>query len=255
LNYIISAGTDAGTEKDINQDSLFVRAIKTGRERMVLAVICDGMGGLSKGEAASAALVGAFTDWMNAELPALAAGHIEDGAVRERWEALIARGNAEIMAYGRRNGIALGTTVAAMLITDERYYILNVGDCRVYEIADGLFQITSDQTVVEREIALGRMTREEADGDPRRNVLLQCVGASKSVIPDFFFGETKRGAVYMLCSDGFRHELTPRELGDALAPGRVAGAEAMKAALERLIELNKRRGERDNISVIAIRTL
>jgi serine/threonine protein phosphatase PrpC len=254
LNYIISAGTDAGAEKDINQDSLFVRTIKTGRGRMVFAVICDGMGGLSKGEAASAALVSAFTDWMNAELPSLAGGHIEDGAVRERWEALIARRNEEIKDYGRRNGIALGTTVAAMLITGERYYVLNVGDCRVYEIADGLVQITRDQTVVEREIALGRMTREEADGDPRRNILLQCVGASESVAPDFFFGETKRGAVYMLCSDGFRHELTPRELRDAFAPERMAEAAEMKASLERLIGLNKRRGERDDISVIAVRT-
>jgi serine/threonine protein phosphatase PrpC len=255
VDYIISAGTDAGLVKETNEDSLFVRAIRAGRERMVLAVICDGMGGLSKGEVASAALVDAFTYWMNSELPPLAPRYIEDGVIREQWDGVITRRNEEILDYGRRNGIALGTTVTAMLITDKRYYVANVGDCRAYEIKDELRQITNDQTVVAREVALGRITREEAEGDPRRNILLQCVGASETVTPEFFFGETKKDAVYMLCSDGFRHEITPRELYNALKPRRMAEAEAMKRGLGELIEENKRRGERDNISVIAIRTI
>ncbi|MDR2616174.1 MAG: serine/threonine-protein phosphatase [Oscillospiraceae bacterium] len=255
MDYIISAGTDAGLAKEINEDSLFVRVIRAGRERMVLAVICDGMGGLSKGEVAGAALADAFTDWMNNELPTLARRYIEDGVIREQWDGVITRRNEELLDYGRQNGISLGTTVTAMLITAGRYYIVNVGDCRAYEIKDELRQLTADQTVVAREVALGRMTWEEAERDPRRNILLQCVGASETVTPEFFFGETKRDAVYMLCSDGFRHELTPSELYNALTPRRMAEAEAMKRCLAELIEENKRRGERDNISVIAIRTI
>jgi serine/threonine protein phosphatase PrpC len=255
VDYIISAGTDAGLVKEINEDSLFVRVIRAGRERMVLAVICDGMGGLSRGEVASAALVNAFTDWMNFELPLLAKRYIEDYDIREQWDNVITRWNEELLEYGKRNGMALGAAVTAMLITDRRYYIVNVGDCRAYEIKDDLRQITDDQTVVAREVALGRITPEEAEGDPRRNILLQCVGATETVMPDFFFGETKPDAVYMLCSDGFRHEIAPWELYDALKPGRMTEAEAMKRGLGELIEENKRRGERDNISVIAIRTI
>lgn len=44
-----------------------------------------------------------------------------------------------------------------------------------------------------------------------RNMLLQCVGASKIVEPEIVFGNTQRG-VYMLCSDGFRHEITEQEI-------------------------------------------
>ncbi|MDR1328013.1 MAG: serine/threonine-protein phosphatase, partial [Oscillospiraceae bacterium] len=254
LNYIISAGTDVGLKKDVNQDSLFVRVIRAGNERMVLAVVCDGLGGLARGELASAALVNAFTDWMNSELPALTPGYIEPQLVRRQWETVITRQNGLIMDYGRQNGIRLGTTIAALLLTDRRYYIVNVGDCRVYEITGELRRLTTDQTVVAREVALGYMTPQEADADPRRNILLQCVGASDAVVPDFFFGETKQNAVYMLCSDGFRHELTPRELLGALSPDELTEAETMKLRLARLIELNKRRGEQDNISAIAVRT-
>ncbi|MDR0445841.1 MAG: serine/threonine-protein phosphatase [Oscillospiraceae bacterium] len=256
MNYIISAGTDIGPVKDVNQDSLFVRVIRAGERRMVLAVICDGMGGLARGELASAALLRAFTDWMNRELPPLARGYIDDGVIRAQWDEILSRQNEKIIEYGTAHGIQLGTTIVALLITDRRYYIANVGDCRAYEISDSLRQITRDQTVVAREVARGNMTQEEADDDPRRNVLLQCVGVSGEVVPDFFFGDTRRDAVYMLCSDGFRHELTPGELYAALrpAPGEAASAEEMKLCLERLIDTNKRRGERDNISVVAVRT-
>lgn len=55
-----------------------------------------------------------------------------------------------------------------MLLTQNRYYILNVGDSRAYEISDCVKQITSYQTFVAREIVLGNMTEEQAMTDERR---------------------------------------------------------------------------------------
>ena len=55
MEYMVSAYTDIGTAKQTNQDSFCVRrAAFAERGEMTLAVICDGMGGLSKGELASA---------------------------------------------------------------------------------------------------------------------------------------------------------------------------------------------------------
>lgn len=254
MDYCISASTDIGIKKDINQDCLFVRRLSTGQGPMVFAVLCDGMGGLSKGEVASASVLHAFTQWMHTMLPVLSQGEIEDYAIRTQWDDIVTRMNEKIMDYGKQDGVKLGTTVVALLLTDKRYYIMNVGDSRVYEITDCLNKITSDQTVVEKEVSLGNMTREEAGEDPRRNILLQCVGASVVVFPDFFFGEPKENAVYMLCSDGFRHVVTAQEMLAMLAPGKTADPAVMKANAERLIDLNKQRGEEDNISVITIRT-
>ena len=159
-----------------------------------------------------------------------------------------------IKRYAARHGEKMGTTVVAMLITHTRYYILNVGDSRAYEIIDEVNQLTTDQTFVAREVALGNMTVEEAMVDERRNVLLQCVGASDEVYPDMFFGDSKENAVYMLCSDGFRHEIADYEIYEKFSPYILFNEETMNKHTEDLIEINKARKERDNISVALIRT-
>lgn len=113
----------------------------------MLAVICDGMGGLSQGELASATVVRGFADWFVRELP---------GLIRQRE--------------------------------------------------------TEDQSYVAREVKRGNMTLEQARTDTRRNVLLQCIGASAEVMPELKEGKIKFGNTYLLCSDGFRHELTEEEM-------------------------------------------
>ena len=71
MNFLISANTDIGTLKKTNQDSVLIKKIHTCQGEMVFAVLCDGMGGLEKGEVASAAVVRAFEQWVNTELPLL----------------------------------------------------------------------------------------------------------------------------------------------------------------------------------------
>ena len=254
MNFIISANTDIGIAKDTNQDSLSVMVLNTPQGKMAFSILCDGMGGLAMGEVASAAVINAFRRWVYEELPKLCYAPLEDVTIRTQWEKIIQEQNLLIKNFGARQGIRLGTTVVAALLTQNRYYVLNVGDSRAYEITGGLRQITSDQTFVAREIALGRMTPEEALVDPRRNVLLQCVGASENVYPDMFFGDVAQNAVYMLCSDGFRHEITAEEIFAKLQPGVLFDDATMQRNAQDLIELNKQRQERDNISVSMIRT-
>ena len=254
MHYIISASTDIGIKKSTNQDSLTVKILDTQQGKMVFALLCDGMGGLAKGEVASSELVEAFQTWVVEELPEICDKPIEDSVIRQQWSRIAETQNNRIINYGNHCGIRLGTTVVAMLITEERYYIMNVGDSRAYELAEGIRQLTKDQTLVEREIALGNLTPEEAESDPRRSVLLQCIGASEDVYPDFFFGRTRKNAVYMLCSDGFRHEVSSYEIFEMLEPNRMLDEKTMRQNVEYLIGLNKSRMEQDNISVITIRT-
>lgn len=254
MNFIISANTDIGLVKSTNQDSLTMMVMNTPVGRMALAVLCDGMGGLSKGEVASASVIRAFRNWAATELPQLCGSQIEDSVIRSQWEKIITDENQKIGAYGAGQGVRLGTTVVAMLLTQTRYYILNVGDSRAYELTSHIRQITADQTFVAWEIALGNMTPEEAACDSRRNVLLQCVGASDSVYPDMFFGNVQQNAMYMLCSDGFRHEITAEEIFEKLQPGVLFDEDTMQQNASALIERNKQRQERDNISVALVRT-
>ena len=254
MNFIVSANTDVGLTKSTNQDSMSVKVMNTPQGRMAFAILCDGMGGLAKGEVASASVIRAFDQWVYQELPQLCNDPITDAIIREQWEKIITEQSALIKTYGARQGIKLGTTVVAILLTQDRYYVLNVGDSRAYELTSNIRQLTQDQTFVAREIALGNMTEEQAAVDPRRNVLLQCVGASDEVYPDMFFGTVQENAVYMLCSDGFRHEITPQEIYEKLQPQVLFDDYRMQQNAIDLIELNKARKERDNISVALIRT-
>ena len=132
------------------------------------------------------------------------------------------------------------------------YYIINVGDSRVYYLKEGINQMTADQTFVQREMDLGRMTFEETKIHPKRNMLLQCVGASSVIEPDFCTGEYQPDSVFMMCSDGFRHVIQPQEFYDRLKPELMETERKMKEGAVYYTELNKSRGEEDNISVVLI---
>lgn len=254
MNFLITGDTDIGITKSTNQDSLALKVINTNQGRMVFAILCDGMGGLDKGEVASASVIRAFDQWVREELPGLCNAAIREDLLREQWNRIVTEQNQTIKVFGARQGVRLGTTVVAMLITEQKYYVLNVGDSRAYEIYDSAQVLTADQTFVAREVALGNMTEEQAMVDERRSVLLQCVGASEEVYPEIMVGETKQNAVYMLCSDGFRHEITAEEIFEKFRPEALMDDNMMHTNAVSLIELNKQRQERDNISVALIRT-
>lgn len=255
MNYQIAVHTDVGIKKDTNQDSLCVKQAETEKGTILLAIICDGMGGLEKGEVASATIIKAFSDWFEDELPyqLAKADYVEE--IRYRWERIIKEQNQIIGEYGRKNHIQLGSTITALLILEDGKYIIgHVGDSRAYRITDEAIEaLTLDQTVVANEVRQGRLTKEEAERDPRRNVLLQCIGASRVVEPDFIKGESNANECYMLCSDGFRHVVTAEEINTVFAPANNNNEVAMKNNIVKLIELNKEREETDNISAILIK--
>jgi len=253
-NYLLAWGTDAGTGKRINQDSLLVKQAVCKDTRIVLAVLCDGMGGLKKGEVASASLVRAFSEWFEAELPAIAVFESPEEEILRSWDTLIMTMNAKILEYGRKKGIRLGTTMTAMLFMGEEYYLVHVGDSRAYKLTDRLYQLTKDQTLVQREVDQGLLTKEQAAEDSRRGVLLQCVGGSEKVEPMYDKGRIGRNSVYVLCCDGFRHVITGQEIYQALNPSSLTDESVMEERCAGLITLNKERGEQDNISVIVIHT-
>ena len=132
------------------------------------------------------------------------------------WEKIVFDMNRNISSFGRRTGISLGTTVVACLFAGHEYYIVNIGDSRAYCFSDRTYQLTKDQSYVQREIDMGRMTPEEAETCPKRNVLLQCIGASEYIEPAFYNGSMVSGQIFMLCSDGFRHAITDEEMYERL---------------------------------------
>lgn len=254
MKYLLSAGTDIGLKKKENQDSVLVKRAICNDEQVVLAVMCDGMGGLKKGEIASASLVNAFRLWFEKQLPDILRSASIEKELLFSWDSLIRKMNHKICAYGTEHRLQLGSTVTAMLFWQEEYYLVHVGDSRAYELKERIVQLTKDQTLVQREVDEGLLAKEAAEKDPRRNVLLQCIGVLGEVKPVYIKGTIQKDAVYLLCCDGFRHELDAAEIYRAFDPKLMRNEEMLQQAAKQTIQMNKDRGEQDNISVIAIRT-
>jgi serine/threonine protein phosphatase PrpC len=245
-----AAVTDVGLRKQTNQDAHYVRAACTPAGKSLLAVVCDGVGGLSHGEMASALVVQAFADWYLGELAQLDA-FPDPYDIARRWGSLILGCNADILARAADVGAKIGTTVAAILIYGGQHYIaVNVGDSRIYHISSGIRQVTRDHTVAADAVEKGELTKEEAAHDRRRSVLTKCVGTSKALDPDFYKGSMGANDLVLLCSDGFYGKTSEMEMFRLLSPFRGNSVANMDAILRDIIDSAKIRGEKDNITAI-----
>lgn len=247
MEYLLAGQTKQGKRKKVNQDSvLLARDMFCGRPG-VLAVVCDGMGGFESGEIASCEAAALFSAWFEKELRTVAAqDEFEDG-LYDSWENLLQNMHKKIRGYGSARGIRIGTTATAMLFLGGEYYIAHVGDTRVYEITDRAVQLTRDQTASRFST---KLKKEESRAS---GALLQGVGASMRIHPVYTSGTVRNNAVYLLCSDGFRHRLDNTELEKWFMPGCMSDEDVMKSRLAFAVDKAAQRGERDDISAVLVR--
>lgn len=250
---MIAYHTDVGIKKKTNQDSLLLKGIANDSEEILLAVLCDGMGGMVKGELASATVVRAFSEWFE-KTYTQRGSQWSNEEIKTQWQTLLEQVNELLMNHGQDVQIQLGTTVTALLLSSNGEYLVgHVGDTRIYHVNQELTQITEDHTFIAREIRRGNMTPEQAAKDSRRNVLLQCIGVNKYFEPQYISGILKKGEGMLMCSDGFRHEVKEAELYAELEAAN--DEQTMRRKLVHLVELNKQRKETDNITAILIKLI
>lgn len=257
MGFLAAGRESTGVVHDVNQDGFCVKVAETDSGNVAMVLVCDGMGGLSKGELASATVIRGFSRWFANDLPPILAsvGTERDDVfdqVKQEWGELIEQLNVKLAAYGAENGLELGTTLSALFVWDGHYLLAHVGDSRVYLLSGGrACQLTRDQTLMARELEQGHITLEEAVVHPQRNMLLQCIGCTVALEPDYSTGEVEEGMTFLLCTDGFCHNITSDEIYHLLDPVHVADINGMGQALEILIKADKTRDEQDDISAIA----
>jgi protein phosphatase len=224
--------TDVGLVRSNNQDELLVA---TG-----LFAVADGMGGAAAGEVASATAIRQLREAFEAgEATAENLSAAAQSANRAVWDQ--AEANPEMRGMGT-------TLVALALVEEGSLAAINVGDSRLYRFHEGaLQQITSDHNLVAELVAEGRLSKEEAEYHPRRNIMTRALGVDPEVPVDLFPLEVEPGDRFLLCSDGL-----PRELSDdSIASLLRRLADPQQAALE-LVNEAKRRGGNDNITVVLV---
>jgi len=137
--------------------------------------------------------------------------------------------------------------VAASVIGDTAH-VANVGDSRAYFINDeGIHQITTDHSLVERLVALGQITAGEARVHPQRNVIYRTVGDKEEVEADFFVQRLNPGDSLLLCSDGLSGKVEDAEIWRL-----VKRCRSPQEACEQLVQAANDRGGHDNATVIIV---
>ncbi len=237
--------TDIGLRRHENQDTYAFETF--GAPDTAVAVVCDGMGGVSGGQLASSLAVSTFMDELHArahsEMTAEQVCEMEAQCVRCANAAVFARSMEDPAYHG------MGTTLVAAIVSPDTAVVCNVGDSRAYRIgADGIQRVTRDHSVVESLIESGDITPEQARTHPNRNLITRALGPDRDIESDCFTLSLAEEDCLLLCSDGLVVTMEDHEILD------IVRAEADgEQALARLLELSKSRGAPDNVTVVLIR--
>jgi len=211
-------------------------------EKRQLYAVCDGMGGLDKGEMASLMTVSA----MDRLLPL---------GCRKLPKGIRTYINEISAALQSPYGVApsAGCTLSAVYLDGVRATTVNLGDSRVY-YKNGtlpLAQVTEDHSQAVWYQNQGVLTPQEAETHPSRNTLRRYVGApdQEGRTPDISKAiRMKQGDAFLLCSDGLSNMITVSEM-DA----EISKESGCSDICRTLVSLALKRGADDNVTALMIR--
>ena len=163
--------TDVGLRRHENQDTF---AVEQG-EKLLIAVVCDGMGGAEGGQIASSLAVETFMQ----EIRALLRADMTAGQLRELASFCVAKANTAVYQRALQDPAyqGMGTTLVSAVAGERDAVICNIGDSRAYLIHNGeMTRITHDHSVVQTLVENGDITAEEARTHPNRNLITRALG-------------------------------------------------------------------------------
>lgn len=208
-----AARTDLGRQRENNEDKFEFFLSEDDRLRATrgsVFVVCDGMGGHAAGQIASELSAKTFIDSYlrhTSDDPAVAG--IAAIHVAQRYVLDIAN------TIPSRKG--MGTTLSAVACVQDKAYVFQIGDSRVYRLRDGVLeQVTTDHNWVEQVVAAGTMSREDAEQHPYRNMITRCIGHDEDFRPEVFTLDLAVGDVFLVCSDGVSKHVPDAQMAEII---------------------------------------
>jgi serine/threonine protein phosphatase PrpC len=235
-----AADTNAGLQRDINQDRIHVDLARG------LFLVVDGVGGhAAGGEAADIALATVRSRLEH-----------ETGSTLDRVREAIAIANNEIhrAAVLRPEWKGMACVLTVVVVDETRAVVGHVGDTRLYKLgADRIDKITRDHSPVGEREDSSELSELEAMHHPRRNEVYRDVGSEPHQPDDPDFIEAceiafEPDAALLLCSDGLTDMVNSSSLYDIVSHGAGQPDQVVKE----LIDAANAAGGKDNISVIYV---
>jgi serine/threonine protein phosphatase PrpC len=146
----------------------------------------------------------------------------------------------------------MGTTVVSLHFvpnTQNIVYAGHVGDSRIYFHRQGLLkQLTEDHSLLNDYLKAKKLTPEEIEAFPHKNVIVRALGMKDTVQVDVTRLEPQDGDIFLLCSDGLSGMVPDAEIQETLR----AHAD-LQQACEKLIAQANDNGGNDNVTCILVR--
>ena len=244
-SLLVGHRTDTGQSRASNEDSYAV-ILPPGALSGIEAVlaVADGMGGHQAGEVASALAIKTISQRLGRRGQSVRRRNFP-----EALKAVVERANQLILSEAHGESQGMGTTLTLAAIQSSRLHLAHVGDSRAYLLRKGVLrQLTQDHSWVAEEIRAGRITTEEGETHPRRNLLTRALGAEESVVVDIDSLTLKDGDRILLCSDGLHGVVSDDDI-----QATINEKSEPQAACDALVSLANKQGGPDNVTVVVVR--
>lgn len=235
MHYLTNVYWDKGREVEKNQDSVVLQQVLTRRGRVLLAAVCDGMGGTPCGGEAGGYAAMRLREWFYTELFAMIRKNKRYWVIRRSLDRLVFHMQGELRRYAAQEACSLGTTMTALVVWDRTWLLWHLGDSRAYRL---------------RGQRMEQLTEDHAQDGGK---LTKCLGSFGCFAPQHRMGVLKPGEGILLCTDGFRRRVTGVELQEVMDPRALAGEEQIGRRLKEIGETCMKRGERDNLSAVYVK--
>ncbi|MCM1191140.1 MAG: serine/threonine-protein phosphatase [Butyrivibrio sp.] len=229
--------------REVNQDAICVSV----EENRGIFAVADGMGGHFGGEVASSAIVNGIRSWWESIDTASPGTDID--TVSEQCIGLLTNLNAEVFSCFSSKGQMGGSTVAVLIIWDDRFTVLSAGDSRIYRVRGRkLEQLTTDDVWENLPEVKYKMNSEAAADDSRFGRLTEALGSGERLKISRKSGILSERETFLLCSDGVYKYCGHSELEKIMCGGRVCGSAERKKRMIRKCVVKG--GGNDNYSAV-----
>ncbi len=239
--------TDLGRSRPVNEDGYYISNYLEELSSMY-AIVADGMGGHLAGEVASGLAITYVSELINERFCA----QMNRADIKDLLISAVKAANTKIYEKSRKDAecIGMGTTLTMCFVWGDTAFVAHVGDSRAYILRDDAFhQITGDHSLVQELLASGRITKEEAEHHPQKNVITRALGTDANIEIDMYELPLVAKDTLLLCSDGLSNMLTDEEIKTILQKGKKETPESLATRL--VFEANQKGGY-DNITAVLL---
>ncbi len=229
-----------GKVREENEDTFLMEP------ELGLFVVSDGMGGHRGGEIASKIVTEDLPVMIEVGLDKLKVG--TPAAIRSLFKKAIREQNRQLNLEGTsETGYRdMGATLIVTLLKDNRAYIANLGDSRIYRFRNRrLVQLTKDHSVVSELLDKGKIKPEEAENHEAQGEITHYVGMEDKARPHIRSFQLKKGDRLLLCTDGLTDSIDDKSIAAILT-----NKQDCKEACQALVNAANAAGGHDNITVV-----